>query len=83
MKNENLWYQDWFASDLYLQVYKHRDYKEAESFLLFMLKELNLAKNFTILDAACGAGRHCNFLSNMGYNAVGFDLSKTLLKIAC
>ena len=82
MKNEKLWYQEWFASDLYLQVYKHRDYKEAESFLLFMLKELNLSKSDTFLDAACGAGRHSNFLSDMGYNVVGFDLSKTLLKIA-
>ncbi len=82
MKTQKLWYKEWFASDLYMQVYKHRDYIEAESFLIFILETLNLSKNTTFLDAACGAGRHSNFLNDLGYNVVGFDLSKTLLKIA-
>ncbi len=76
------WYKDWFASDDYLNVYSHRDENEAKKFLSFILERLNLASGSTVVDAACGAGRHANILNSFGFNVIAFDLSKTLLRKA-
>ncbi len=76
------WFKDWFASEFYLKVYKHRNNLEAESFLQFIINDLKIGKYSKILDAACGAGRHLAFLQKKGFNAFGFDLSLPLLKVA-
>lgn len=76
------WFKDWFASDDYINVYSHRDDDEVELFFTFLLEKLNISKGSKILDAACGAGRHSIYLHKNGFDIVGFDLSKTLLKIA-
>lgn len=76
------WYKDWFASDDYTSVYSHRDDKEAELFFNFLLNRLEIPEGSKILDAACGAGRHSIYLHKNHFRTVGFDLSKTLLRIA-
>lgn len=78
----NEWYKDWFSSDEYLNLYTHRDEEDAEKLLELILTETNPVKNASILDAACGAGRHSINLASRGYNVVGFDLSKSLLRMA-
>lgn len=76
------WYKDWFASKDYLEVYKHRNFEDADSAINLILDNIQLSKDSKILDAACGAGRHSIILRKLGYQVVGFDLSKTLLKVA-
>ncbi len=76
------WFEDWFASEQYLNVYKHRDQKDALLLLDLIHKTVSLKKDFLILDAACGAGRYSNLLLQSGYKVIGFDLSLPLLKIA-
>ncbi len=76
------WFKDWFASEEYLNVYRHRDTSEAEKFIDLILSNINITEDSYILDAACGAGRHVNVLAVKGYKVIGFDLSLTLLKIA-
>lgn len=76
------WYKDWFASDFYLEVYSHRDELDAEKLLKLILNNVILPQNASILDAACGNGRHSNNFSQLGYNVTGFDLSKSLLKVS-
>lgn len=76
------WYEDWFASDLYLDVYKHRNVEDAQKLLKLITDNLSVSKNDLILDAACGAGRYSNLLLKNGYNVIGFDLSLPLLKNA-
>lgn len=76
MKN---WYKEWFASDEYLRVYKHRDKSDAEKLFLLIEKNTNINNNSIALDAACGNGRHSKFLSNICKKVISFDLSKTLL----
>jgi len=76
------WFKDWFSSKEYLEVYSHRNSKDAELLLELILKNIDVKPNAKILDAACGAGRHSISLAKKGYNVVGFDLSSTLLKIA-
>jgi len=73
------WFKEWFNSEEYLNVYRHRDEEDAEKLLNLILNETRLPDKANILDAACGAGRHSIFLSSKGFNVVGFDLSKTLL----
>jgi SAM-dependent methyltransferase len=83
MKNSTDWFKEWFASDFYQIVYKHRDNNDAKNFLELILSKIHIPKNSLILDAACGAGRHLKFLQEIGYtNVFGFDLSLTLLKSA-
>lgn len=76
------WYKDWFSSELYLQVYSHRNDEDAENLCKLILASTNLQREAKILDAACGAGRHSNKFSLLGFDVVGFDLSKTLLNVA-
>jgi len=76
------WFEDWFASEQYLNVYKHRDQKDALLLLDLIHRTISLKKDFLILDAACGAGRYSNLLLQRGYKVIGFDLSLPLLKIA-
>ncbi|MCZ7604145.1 MAG: class I SAM-dependent methyltransferase [Melioribacteraceae bacterium] len=76
------WYEDWFASDLYLDVYKHRNVEDAQKLLKLITDNLSVSKNDLILDAACGAGRYSNLLLKNGYKVIGFDLSLPLLKNA-
>jgi len=76
------WYEDWFASDLYLDVYKHRNVEDAQKLLKLITDNLSVSINDLILDAACGAGRYSNLLLKNGYNVIGFDLSLPLLKNA-
>jgi SAM-dependent methyltransferase len=76
------WFKDWFNSEEYLNVYQHRNNDDAQKLLKLILRETKLAKGASILDAACGAGRHSINLSLKGFKVTGFDLSKTLLKKA-
>lgn len=73
------WFKDWFSSEEYNQVYFHRDDNDAKKLIDLILSKVNISKDHTILDAACGSGRHMNYLSSLGYNVVGFDLSKPFL----
>ncbi len=75
------WYDDWFQED-YLLLYRHRDTREARDFLDRMIPKLVPLPTGSILDLACGAGRHSHYLNKMGYPVVGIDLSRPLLKQA-
>lgn len=41
-----------------------------------------IPKTDLVLDAGCGSGRDCNYISSQGYRCEGVDLSEGLLKIA-
>ena len=75
-KEHPKWFQSWFDTTYYHILYKHRDYKEAEVFIKNIVTYLNLGKNDSILDLACGKGRHSIFLNSLGYEVTGLDLSK-------
>ncbi|WP_337864973.1 class I SAM-dependent methyltransferase [Ignavibacterium sp.] len=80
MKKE--WFVEWFNTDEYLAVYKHRNEKDAECHIKFLLSKINLPANSSILDLACGSGRHSILLAKEGYNVTGVDLSDKLLSEA-
>lgn len=76
------WFKDWFDSEDYLDVYRHRDDKDAGELVNLIIKQTGLKPGSFLLDAGCGAGRHSILFSERGFNVTGFDLSTTLLNKA-
>ena len=73
---------DWFDSDYYHILYKHRDYNEARNFIDNIIEYLDLKKGSKILDLACGIGRHSIYLDKIGFKVVGTDKSPSNIKKA-
>ncbi len=72
------WYKEWFGQE-YLELYSHRDEREAEHDIDFVERHLGGGRPRAVLDLACGAGRHTAVLRRRGYRTLGVDLSLTLL----
>ena len=75
-KDMKHWYSSWIDTPFYHILYKDRDDKEAQSFMDALTYYLNISQNSTILDLACGKGRHSLYLNSIGYDVTGLDLSK-------
>jgi len=76
------WYKEWFNSENYLKVYKHRDESEAKRLVDLIEKHVNLEAQSSVLDMACGAGRHAIAFANKGFKVTAVDLSQRLIKEA-
>lgn len=74
--NKSEWYLDWFNSPFYHLLYKERDSSEATYFMNNLINKLQIGKNSSILDLACGRGRYSLYLSNIGHKVTGIDISK-------
>jgi SAM-dependent methyltransferase len=85
-KPSPLWFEEWFNHPLYLEVYRHRDQDEAARCIETILSLSGLEKkepaSLSVLDIACGAGRHALELARLGYRVTGNDLSPFLLEEA-
>ena len=75
LKDIENWYTSWFDSPYYHILYKNRDDKEAGLFMKNLTSFLKLSSSSTILDLACGKGRHSKYLNQLGYQVTGVDLS--------
>lgn len=69
------WYKDWFSSPYYHLLYKNRSEEEAFAFIDTLIQYLKPQPNSTMLDVACGKGRHSKALAEMGFDVTGIDLS--------
>ncbi len=76
------WFKTWFDSAYYHSLYQHRNDKEAQSFINYLLNELSPAPGATMLDLGCGAGRHSKYLASKGYNVTGLDLAFSSIRRA-
>ena len=76
------WYRDWFNSENYLRVYGHRNQEEADRLVELITKRLNLRANTSVLDMACGAGRHAVSFAKLGFKVTAVDLSQLLISEA-
>jgi len=74
------WFEEWFGED-YLHIYQHRDETEAEHAIELIATNLAGRRIETVLDLACGAGRHSKVLCERWWT-VGLDLSMSLLRTA-
>jgi SAM-dependent methyltransferase len=71
------WYQEWFGAE-YLELYSYRDETEARQHVAFFQSQFGAIRG-SVLDLACGRGRHMIDLMATGYSAIGCDLSFTQL----
>lgn len=76
------WFKDWFNSPYYHQLYFNRDDREAEAFIDKLIAYLKPAQGCTMLDVACGKGRHSIQLANKGFDVTGIDLSDDSIREA-
>ncbi|RPE09490.1 class I SAM-dependent methyltransferase [Chitinophaga lutea] len=76
------WFKDWFNSPYYHLLYSNRDEKEAASFIDKLVDYLHPSPGATMLDVACGKGRHAKYLADKGYNVTGIDLSEESIAAA-
>jgi len=76
------WYKDWFNSPYYHQLYKNRNDDEAQEFIERLIAYLQPKDTATMLDVACGKGRHSKVLADMGYDVTGIDLSEASIEDA-
>lgn len=76
------WFKDWFNTEEYLNVYRHRNDAEARQLVELILKETGLPRQSSVLDLACGAGRHSILFAQKGFRVTAVDLSDKLLGVA-
>ena len=76
------WYEEWFNTKEYLEIYKNRDDVEAETLAELILSNIKIDSGAKILDMSVGAGRHAINFARRGFNVTAVDLSENLLKVA-
>src|SRR3954449_2448025 len=76
------WFKEWFNSPYYHQLYFNRDMSEAAAFIDKLITHLKPAPGSTMLDVACGKGRHSLQLANKGFDVTGIDLSEDSIQEA-
>ena len=76
------WFESWFDTTYYHQLYAHRDDSEARGFIDRLTQYMLLPETASVLDNACGRGRHAKYLAEKGYHVTGLDLSSASIKFA-
>lgn len=76
------WFESWFNTSYYHQLYINRNEQEAHDFLHKLIPHLTENKNAKFLDICCGKGRHAQVINELGFDVVGYDLSKNSIEEA-
>jgi SAM-dependent methyltransferase len=76
------WYKRWFADELYMELYAHRDAGEARQAIDLFERAAAPVHGLRCLDLACGTGRHAFELARRGATVLAADLSPMLLAAA-
>ncbi len=76
------WFEEWFNTEEYLNVYRHRNDEEAERLVALILSNIRLGEGADVIDLACGSGRHSILFAERGFNVTAVDLSENLLSVA-
>lgn len=76
------WFEEWFNTEEYLNVYRHRNDEEAGKLVRLILSNVHLNEGADIIDLACGSGRHSILFADRGFNVTAVDLSENLLNVA-
>lgn len=80
MKKE--WFTEWFDSAYYHILYQQHNENEAQAFMDTLMNKLQPQPGDTILDLACGKGRHSRYLAGKKLNVTGIDLSESSIQYA-
>lgn len=77
-RKPRLWWEELFNDDYLRAAEKVTDAQIGRE-VTFVEESLGVERNGTLLDLACGTGRHATELARRGYEVVGFDLSLAML----
>jgi len=69
------WFEEWFDTAYYYNLYYQRNENEADAFVARLVKVLEFSASARLLDVACGNGRHVLAFNQLGYDVTGIDLS--------
>ncbi|MEN9743435.1 MAG: hypothetical protein RLZZ65_1240 [Bacteroidota bacterium] len=76
------WFAEWFDSPYYHLLYNNRDANEARAFIQKLVAHLDLTAGSSVLDLACGKGRHAITLATLGFKVLGADLAPNSIAAA-
>jgi 2-polyprenyl-3-methyl-5-hydroxy-6-metoxy-1,4-benzoquinol methylase len=76
------WFASWFDTPYYHLLYQNRSEDEAKAFIERLVDFLRLQPQTSVLDLACGKGRHARTLHAMGLQVIGTDLSEQSIHFA-
>lgn len=76
------WYAQWFDRSEYETVYAARNDADASQMIQFIVGTTELKTGSTVLDVACGRGRHARAFARRGYEVTGIDLSPRAIETA-
>lgn len=78
----SLWFEDWFASELYFLTYGHRNDDDARELFDLILRNTGVVPPATVLDLPCGTGRHSVLFAQKGFQVTAADLSPLMIQRA-
>lgn len=70
------WYRHWFGTRYYSLLYGHRDDADAAEWVGGILDRWQLPTGSSVLDLACGRGRHVRHFMEKGLRTTGVDISE-------
>lgn len=76
------WFKDWFGTQHYALLYGHRDEQDARIWADLIVQRLALEPGLSVLDLACGSGRHAEWFVHAGMQVTGIDLSASCIRQA-
>lgn len=76
------WFEDWFNTPYYHILYKHRDDQEAHKFIDNLVERYDIHSSHKVLDVACGKGRFAKYISLVGCDVTGIDISLSNIELA-
>jgi len=76
------WFEAWFDSPYYHMLYANRDEQEAQLFITNLIRHINIDPKSSVLDLACGKGRHARTLAEFGFDVTGLDLAASSIAAA-
>ncbi|MBZ0207128.1 MAG: class I SAM-dependent methyltransferase [Flavobacteriales bacterium] len=76
------WFKGWFSTRWYKMLYTHRGEEDAAELVLPLIAKGELRRGQSVLDMACGRGRHAAILARKGMQVTGIDLSAASIQEA-
>lgn len=74
--------RDWYDTPLYYDIIFDEDTVKEADFLETMVRRHGLPRSRSVLELACGSGRHVAEFARRGWRSAGFDLNAEMLGFA-